>query len=1027
MAKALGGAGEGCTGSHRILALAAGLLCALVTACASVQGDGAAGQDGMGQLKVRLGGASSLTTIVVRNVFDHSKVYLVDCAQKDHLLNGASFCDELLILPPGAYELIVQSQDPSCRSEQDHYKVLVKERQTVEVQLTLICGGNTGGLDVLVTTRHRPQLTGIVFTFDETGQRANKFICQECTGENGDVWVEVQVTDSDTACHLLTPTWSATDAAGLEVTSALIVATVAEAGPAGTGLCLFRARLDAGRPLGSYLVTFAVSDGSPPSTAITFPVHIIDCGCELGIRIVKYTNGVDANLPPGPLARTGSAVYWTYVVTNRGSEPLTSVTVTDSMGVVVTCPKSTLAAGESMTCKAAGIAASGQYSNLGTVTGNPPSGPPVTDTDPSHYFGEAPAITLVKLTNGQDGAYLAAGTAITWTYDVTNVGNVPLKHVTVTDDQPGVVVSCPKSTLAVGEFMRCTAMGVAEPGLYENVGTARGLSPTEWEVTATDPSSYFGTVNFPAIHLVKLTNGQDGAQLLEGTPITWTYDVTNIGTVTLTQVTVTDDQPGVTVWCPTTTLLPSQTMRCTAEGIAILGSYVNLGTATGMPPTGPQVTSSDPSSYFGLPHAQVCLVILDEDAVDEGMTSVEAAATACGVTPGQLINDPDTVGDALLPSDSRCLSRNLDASNTGPFECGNPPLRWNRLVAAGGCGPASGVGRLPLMPTGQVSDVGWYAPPPPFLSAGSKVIRYADTRPPECDRYSTPGQRASILDGVARDGYDLWLEEYSAGVVWQSCLDKVRDVMPLRNQDLVQFVGKTCTAIVYDSDVSINYQPLQANLQGRRNGKFTFKVDSLEVPGNGTLPESASSTSLYALWLQVLAPAEPTAPWRAKLSDHGPDSIQVTSVSFVAGTLVVEGTSNHAGPCSSASSCMQDDTPPYLQDPYRNPGAFPVSLPACTLPGQTGCTVYDTPLLPTPEAPGDDLAYMTVSVDNSDHPPVPGDASHDPTVREVQLRRVPGTANRFRATVQVPAGVNLAGRRLVIQTDEGGAYNVRVP
>jgi hypothetical protein len=77
-------------------------------------------------------------------------------------------------------------------------------------------------------------------------------------------------------------------------------------------------------------------------------------------------------------------------VTNTGSEVLTNVTVTDDKGVAVTCPKNTLAVGEVMTCTANGTATAGQYANIGTVTGTPPSGPNVTDDDPSHYFGFVP-------------------------------------------------------------------------------------------------------------------------------------------------------------------------------------------------------------------------------------------------------------------------------------------------------------------------------------------------------------------------------------------------------------------------------------------------------------------------------------------------------------------------------------------------------------------------------------------------------------------------------------------------------------
>ena len=73
------------------------------------------------------------------------------------------------------------------------------------------------------------------------------------------------------------------------------------------------------------------------------------------------------------------------------------VLVDDEIGVV-TCPKTTLVAGESMLCTSASYPAiSGQYDNVATVTGQPVDstgqnfGPPLTDTDKGHYTnGELP-------------------------------------------------------------------------------------------------------------------------------------------------------------------------------------------------------------------------------------------------------------------------------------------------------------------------------------------------------------------------------------------------------------------------------------------------------------------------------------------------------------------------------------------------------------------------------------------------------------------------------------------------------------
>ena len=338
----------------------------------------------------------------------------------------------------------------------------------------------------------------------------------------------------------------------------------------------------------------------------TDPSHYF--GMSPAIAIKKYTNGEDADTPTGPLVPVGSAVAWTYVVTNTGSDLLTNVTVTDDQGVVVSCPKNTLAVGEVMTCTAGGIATAGQYANIGVVTGTPPAGPNVVAADPSHYFGVAPGIAIKKYTNGEDadtptGPQIPVGGAVTWTYVVTNTGNQILTEVTVSDDQ-GVSVGCPKDTLAVGEVMTCTASGIATAGQYANMGTVVGTPPVGPNVAAADPSHYYGyVIPAPGIAIKKYTNGEDadtptGPQIPVGSAVAWTYVVTNTGNVPLTNVAVSDDQ-GVSVSCPKNTLAVGEVMTCAANGTAVAGQYANIGTATGTPPTGPAVTSADPSHYFG--------------------------------------------------------------------------------------------------------------------------------------------------------------------------------------------------------------------------------------------------------------------------------------------------------------------------------------------------------------------------------------------------------------------------------------------
>ncbi|HWN43888.1 MAG TPA: hypothetical protein VNW71_16810 [Thermoanaerobaculia bacterium] len=333
-------------------------------------------------------------------------------------------------------------------------------------------------------------------------------------------------------------------------------------------------------------------------------------GCDdihPAITIKKATNGDDADLPPGRQIQAGSAVLWTYVVTNTGDVSLTDVQVTDDKGVAVSCPKTVLAAGESMTCTGSGTAQIGQYKNVGAVTGLPPCGNPVSDDDPSHYYGvDEPGITIVKKTNGHDantapGPEIEVGDPVTWQYLVTNTGKITLTGVAVTDDK-GVAVTCPKTTLKAGESMTCTGNGTAQACQYQNLGTATGTGYGGQKVSASDPSHYFGKI-YPAIKIKKSTNGHDadtapGPEIEIGAAVNWTYVVTNTGDAALTGVKVTDDK-GVTVSCPKTSLQPGESMTCTGNGTAQAGQYQNVGAVTGQPACGNPVSDDDPSHYFG--------------------------------------------------------------------------------------------------------------------------------------------------------------------------------------------------------------------------------------------------------------------------------------------------------------------------------------------------------------------------------------------------------------------------------------------
>ena len=439
----------------------------------------------------------------------------------------------------------------------------------------------------------------------------------------------------------------------------------------------------------------------------------------LKIELEKDTNGQDADNPPGPLVKVGDPITWTYIVSNPGDVPLSNVSVSDSHPTVVPHYQSgdlnkdsILQTTEVWTYTATGVAAAGQYENIGTVLAYS-GATPATASDSSHYFGVQPGIQIVKLTNGTDnnsltGPRVAVGSTVTWTYDVTNPGNVPLSGVTVTDDR---TVVAPVFTggdtngngrLDPGEMWVYTATGTAVAGQYSNLGTATGTDYTGTvtaPVVSSDVDHYFGVK--PGIKLVKLTNGTDnnnltGPQVVVGSTVTWTYDVTNPGNVALSGVLVTDDRTGVSpVFASGDTnndglLNPGEMWVYTATGTAVAGQYSNLGTATGADSTGTvtaPVTSTDVDHYFGVqPDIQL---VKRTNGIDSNDPTGALVAVGSTVTWTYAVTNPGNVPlSGVIVTDDRTgvtpVFVSGDANNNGRLDPGETWLYTATGIAVAG-------------------------------------------------------------------------------------------------------------------------------------------------------------------------------------------------------------------------------------------------------------------------------------------------------------------------------------------------------
>src|SRR5262249_35004647 len=137
--------------------------------------------------------------------------------------------------------------------------------------------------------------------------------------------------------------------------------------------------------------------------------------------------------------------------------------------------------------QATGTATAGQYEKTRTATSTDVnfSNFHYSASDTDHYFGAAPGLALVKLTNRTDNhsgtrPLVSVGSTVTWTYHVTNTGNVTLTNVVVTDDNgtPGNTADDftvgTVASLAPGASTTLTATGTAKAGQYGNVGSVTG-------------------------------------------------------------------------------------------------------------------------------------------------------------------------------------------------------------------------------------------------------------------------------------------------------------------------------------------------------------------------------------------------------------------------------------------------------------------------------------------------------------------------------------------------------------------------
>ncbi|SDS45678.1 conserved repeat domain-containing protein [Paenibacillaceae bacterium GAS479] len=288
-----------------------------------------------------------------------------------------------------------------------------------------------------------------------------------------------------------------------------------------------------------------------------------------GISISKSADHITA--PPGEI------IEYSLVVSNTGTTDLNSVVVSDpTLGFSATID---LSAGETTTQLVLyqvpfGTAAGTLITNTATATAN-------GVTSQSSWTVTVSAEAEIFLEKSADVSTAVPGDIVQYTFTITNIGNLPLTGIVLTDSDIGV--SIPISSLDVGMSVQPTV------DFMIPFGTPAGTFTNNASVTSdqgAEASSSTGVMISPSASLIFMKTASE-TQASPGDAISYTFSFLNSGNITLTDVFLTDPTLGIAQSIET--LLPGMSF-----GIEFLDEFtIPAGTLPGTQFTNTATVTTD--------------------------------------------------------------------------------------------------------------------------------------------------------------------------------------------------------------------------------------------------------------------------------------------------------------------------------------------------------------------------------------------------------------------------------------------------
>jgi len=205
--------------------------------------------------------------------------------------------------------------------------------------------------------------------------------------------------------------------------------------------------------------------------------------------------------PPAGRADKGDTVEFSFTVVNTGNVSLETVAVRGA--TTVKCDPAVSSSGPlgpdaSTECMATLELTqphldAGSLAAIATVTPVRGTLSPSSASLGTVTLTAAPAVAFDKAKTAPSGK-VAAGGRVSYSFAVTNTGNVTLSEVSVADPKTGKV-TCPQTSVAPGKKTTCTATYVATPadigaGVISNRATVTAKAPDKKTFTATDSVTF---------------------------------------------------------------------------------------------------------------------------------------------------------------------------------------------------------------------------------------------------------------------------------------------------------------------------------------------------------------------------------------------------------------------------------------------------------------------------------------------------------------------------------------------------------